>query len=73
MVQFEVLVQGEWKPVVRYDCAHGYAHRDRFNLKGEQGKEDLKMSYADALTFADDDIDNQWETYQENFLKGGFP
>lgn len=58
MVQLEVLVQGEWKPVVRYDCAHDYAHCDRFNLQGDQRKEDLKMSCADALSFADDDIDD---------------
>ncbi len=45
-----------WKPVIRYDCAHDYAHRDRYNLKGEQRKEELAMSYAEALTFADTDI-----------------
>lgn len=73
MVQLEVLVQGEWKPVIRYDYAHGYAHRDRFNLQGDQLKEDLGMSYEEALTFADEDIDNHWETYRNHFLKGGYP
>jgi hypothetical protein len=73
MVQLEVFVQGAWKPVVRYDCAHGYAHCDRFNLQGERRKEELKMSYADTLSFADDDIDDHWESYQEHFLRGEFP
>jgi len=29
-----------------------------------------QMSYEDALTFADDDIDDNWEVYRERFLKG---
>ncbi len=73
MVQLEVLVEGEWRPVVRYDCAHGYAHRDRYNLRGERQKEDLAMSFEEALTFADEDLDDQWETYRERYLKGEFP
>jgi len=28
MVQLEVNHEGDWKEVVRYDCAHGYAHID---------------------------------------------
>jgi len=73
MVQLEILIEGEWKPVIRYDCAHGYARCDRFNLRGEQLKEDLRLPYEEALTFADDDIDNQWETYRNRFLQGGYP
>ncbi len=72
-VQLEVLVRGEWKPVIRYDCAHDFAHRDLYDLKGEWRKEDLQMSYEDALTFADDDIDDNWEVYRERFLSGGYP
>jgi hypothetical protein len=73
MVQLEVFIQGEWKPVIRYDCAHNYAHCDRFNLRGDQLKEELGMSYEEALTFADDDIDDQWEIYRDRFLQGGHP
>jgi len=30
MVQLEVEVEeGVWKPAIRYDCAHDFAHRDR--------------------------------------------
>ena len=71
MVQLEVLSKGEWKPVIRYDCAHGYAHCDHYHLGGGSLKEDLSMSYEDALTFADDDIDDRWQVYRSDFLKGG--
>lgn len=71
VVQLEVFVTGEWKQVVRYDCAHDFAHRDLYNLKGERKKEELQMSYEGALTFADDDIDDNWEVYRERFLREG--
>ncbi len=35
MVQLEVTHEGIWKEVVRYDCTHGFAHRDAYNLSGK--------------------------------------
>ncbi len=34
MVQLEVKIGDEWREVVRYDCAHEYAHKDCYNIKG---------------------------------------
>jgi len=31
------------------------------------------MAYEDALTFADDDINENWQLYKEKFLRGEFP
>jgi len=73
MVQLEVKVKGVWKEVIRYDCAHGYAHRDTYNLLGKQEKENLHLRFEDALNLADDDIDDNWETYIDRFLRGEFP
>jgi hypothetical protein len=28
------------------------------------------MNYEDALSFADDDINENWEIYKQRFLKG---
>jgi hypothetical protein len=39
----------------------------------EQLKEELEMSYEEALTFGDDDIDDHWETYRDRFLQGEYP
>jgi len=50
MVQLEVKVEGVWKEVIRYDCAHAYAHRDTYNLLGKQEKENLHLRFEDALT-----------------------
>jgi hypothetical protein len=74
MVQLEVEAEeGVWKPVVRYDCAHDFAHRDRYNLKGNRDKEEIPLSYTDSLDLADKDINANWDVYQERFLRGEFP
>jgi len=69
MGQLEIEVEeGIWKPVLRYDCAHDFTHRDRYNLDGEQQKDDLRLSYGEALNLADRDINQNWEIYKERFL-----
>ncbi len=68
VVQLEVNYKGKWKEVVRYDCSHGYAHRDDYNLRGKHTKEELNLRFKDALTLADDDIDENWEIYMLKFL-----
>ena len=73
VVQLEVKVGGTWMPVVRYDCAHDFAHVDRYNISGETTKEDLHLPYAECLTLADEDINFNWELYADRFLRGEFP
>lgn len=38
-VQLEVFVNDQWKVVIRYDSAHGFAHIDRYYLDGKKVKE----------------------------------
>jgi hypothetical protein len=59
--------------VIRYDCAHSFAHCDRYNSKGEQVKEEMPLSYIESLDFADKDINDNWDIYQARFLRGEFP
>lgn len=73
VVQLEVRIAGVWKEVIRYDCAHDYAHKDSYNAKGQCKKLRLYLDYENAMTFADDDINENWEIYRDNFLKGDFP
>ena len=73
VVQLEVKVGGLWKPVIRYDCAHDFAHSDRYNIRGETFKEELYLSYDECLTLADEDINFNWELYADRFLRGEFP
>jgi len=73
MVQLEVKLDATWKEVVRYDCAHDYVHKDCYNIRGTSRKIRLNLEYEDALTFADEDIDDNWQIYRERFLRGEFP
>jgi len=69
-VQLEVFVNDQWKVVIRYDSAHGFAHIDRYYLDGKKVKKELQLKLGEALTLADEDIKEKWKTYQKSFLEG---
>jgi hypothetical protein len=50
-----------------------FAHRDRYNIKGDQDKQEIALSYAESLDLADKDINDNWDIYQERFLRGDYP
>ena len=69
-VQYETRWRGKWAPVVRYDTAHGFAHRDLYNVRGKTVKTPLViLSYNQALTFAESDLRANWQLYRERFLR----
>ena len=41
IVQYETVILGEWRPVVRYDTAHGFAHKDMIRADGEVASRDM--------------------------------
>jgi len=67
-VQLEVLGKNQWTPVVRYDTAHGFAHRDLYTRQGKQFKTPLGMDFNQARTFAQRDILMHWQEYRQIFL-----
>lgn len=70
VIQLEVMVRGNWFPVVRYDTAHGFAHKHLFHYGGQPEQIPLYThDYTEALDFADVDIKTNWELYRERFLK----
>lgn len=69
-VQLEVKAKNEWKVVVRYDCSHGFSHVDMYDLKGNQTKKTLNLSFESALTYGEWDINKNWFKYKREFLKG---
>lgn len=69
-LQLETLVGKEWLPVVRYDTAHGFAHRDLLDQRGHAIKTPLfNQDLNDALTFAENDLKTNWESYRGRFLE----
>ena len=69
VVQLEVQIEDEWKPVIRYDCSHDFAHVDRYDPRGTKTKTPLPLNFNEALVLADEDIKDNWQKYMEDFLK----
>lgn len=72
-VQFEILIDGAWTPVVRFDTAHGGPHRDILGRHGEVIRQDFgwfprEPPYNAALTAAQQELDESWATYRSAFL-----
>lgn len=70
VVQLEVFVNNQWREVIRYDSAHGFAHVDCYYLNGRKIKKKLDLDLSEALTLADEDIKENWKAYQRAFLGG---
>lgn len=70
LVQYEIRIAGEWNPVVRYDTAHGFAHKDVLHPAGKADKEALPFTdYNLALIYAENDLRKNWKKYREAFLQ----
>ena len=51
VTQYESKIKDKWYPIVRYDCSHGFFHRDLLNSKGEKTKQIIQIqNLKDALT-----------------------
>ncbi len=64
-IQYEALIEGEWRPIVRYDTAHGRPHKDVMHPDGSQSKEKFPhYSNAEVLTYGQRDIRRNWRRYR---------
>ncbi len=70
VVQYETLIRDKWIPVVRYDTAHGFYHRDVYLFGGRKHLKQIIVSTSieEALTFAIQDIRRNWQEYKTTFL-----
>lgn len=70
LVQYETKINNQWKAITRYDCAHGYFHRDIIFPNGDKEKKAIVINDLElALTYAEQDIKDRWEFYKGNYLK----
>jgi len=70
MYQYESFIQGEWRAIVRYDCAHGFFHRDVLMPNGDKEKKTIEIdSLKNASKYAEQDLKDRWEWYKERFIK----
>lgn len=72
MLQFEVLVDQVWFPVVRYDSAHGQAHIDYLDPKGVTCEKIWLGRWGpfnNAFTLAENELKATWPAHRSRFLK----
>lgn len=68
--QYETYWEGDWVAVVRYDTAHGFAHKDILRPSGRAIKIRLAESdYNQAMTLAINDLQKNWQRYKTDFIR----
>jgi hypothetical protein len=69
-VQYETRIEGAWRPVARYDMAHGFFHRDVYTARSSMKYRVEIADLSEALTFAIDDLKTHWQLYKQHLLRG---
>jgi hypothetical protein len=70
MVQSETRIGEQWHEVVRYDCSHGFLHRDVIHPNKTVEKTPLHIqNLNDALQYAEQDILDRWSWYKEKYKR----
>lgn len=70
VTQLECLIESKWTPVIRYDTAHDFAHCDKLHPYKATEKMVLKtQDYNEALTYAMDDLQDNWQRYRRRYEK----
>ncbi len=70
LVQVEIKIGNYWYPVVRFDTAHGFAHKDLLHPDGSAEKVVLGVvNYGEALDLAEEDIESNWQRYVERYCE----
>jgi hypothetical protein len=64
---------GRWRDVVRYDCAHGEVHEDRY-VKGRKGATKKEICHLgeieDGYKYADKAVFDRWEENRRRYFNG---
>lgn len=69
-IQYEAYLEGKWYAIVRYDTAHGFAHRDVMHPDGTVTKTSFQpLDYATMLTYGERDLKRNWASYRENYIR----
>lgn len=70
LVQYETYSNPIWIPIVRYDCSHGFFHRDIMFPNGEQEKQTIAIEKLDdGLSYAEQELKDRWEWYKQRYFK----
>jgi len=70
VVQYEAKFSEVWHPIVRYDCSHGFLHRDVMFPGGKKEKHPLDIpDLKTALLYVEQDIKDRWKWYRDRYKR----
>lgn len=70
VVQYEAKFDAVWHPIVRYDCSHGFFHRDVMFPGNKKEKHHLDIpDLKTALLYAEQDIKDRWKWYRDRYKR----
>jgi hypothetical protein len=68
-VQLEIWQAQTWRPILRYDNAHGYCHRDIIHSDGTQTKVRIyRGDTSSNFTWAIKELRANWQSERARFL-----
>jgi hypothetical protein len=68
-VQYEALIEGSWRKLIRYDSAHGQPHRHTFRPDGNQRVQVLRITNLNlALTYSITTINKNFLRTRESYI-----
>lgn len=57
LYQYESYIENKWRQIVRYDCAHGFFHRDLIFPNGDKEKQVIIIdNLKTASNYAEQDL-----------------
>jgi hypothetical protein len=69
-VQLELKRNDLWQPIVRYDNAHGFCHRDTLHPDATQEKTRVFVGDLNAtFTYAIADLRANWQSHRDRFIR----
>ena len=70
VVQYEAKFGEKWHTIVRYDCFHGFLHRDVMFPGSKKEKHPLDIpDLKTALLYAEQDIRDRWKWHRDRYKR----
>jgi hypothetical protein len=62
VAQYETIINEKLMPIIRYDCAHGFFHRDVMHPNGNKEKKLIDVPDLNfAFSYARQDLEDKWD------------
>jgi len=67
-VIYYAIIDGKQHQIIRYDCSHGFAHKDVFYTNPPVKEPMPHLPYDKLLDIAKEDIKDNWREYRSKFM-----